>query len=110
MGEDHKSHTYYYNATVEQALMDKIAELIRLHMTDVNIWLVGSWIWVLGATRPYKDSLKAMGLWWNGSRKAWSFHLGHWNGGSSPDSLSGLARSYGLRDFTKDSAETGVAA
>lgn len=77
-GTDKKDHTYYYNQEVEQVIIDKINELIGLQMQDVEILLVGTWIWVQGDTKPYKKKLgkgtkenPGLGLGWNNKRQKW---------------------------------------
>lgn len=109
--EQDQEHTYHYNATVERAIMDKIADLLKLHMDDVQIYLIGTWIWIVGATRPYKDDLKEMGCWWNGRRNAWTWHQGQWHGRHSNGSLDDLARTYGAKSFeAQDRDATAVTA
>lgn len=48
-----------------------ISKIIHL---DVEIEIIGSWIWVTGNTFPYKDTLKAAGFRWCHNKKAWSWH------------------------------------
>lgn len=100
-------HTYHYNAKVERDLMNKIAELLKLSMADVQVLLIGTWIWVKGDTKPYKDALKSLGLWWNSKRIAWSYHVGQWHGHYSDASLNSLAHTYGVREF--EANETSMA-
>ncbi len=70
-GTDQKDHTYYYSQEVEQVIIDKINELVALQMEDVNILLVGVWIWVDGDTKPHKEQIKNVGLRWNRKRSKW---------------------------------------
>jgi len=70
-GADGKPHTYYYNAGHERAVMDKLAELLRMKLPGCEIWLIGKWLWVKGDTKPVKEQLKAAGLRWHGERAAW---------------------------------------
>jgi hypothetical protein len=109
-GDDEREHVYHYNAKVERAIMDMIVELLKLHMEDVRILLIGTWIWVIGDTKPYKDSLKKLGLWWNGRRRAWSYHVGQYHGRHSNADLYTLARSYGSREFVAQEENAMVAA
>ena len=39
----------------------------------INIEVVGTWIWVDGATYIYRDQLKALGYRWSKSRHKWHF-------------------------------------
>lgn len=52
--ETKKEHTYRYDRAKEQAVMDKIFELVALKLAGIDIALMGTWIWVtvqLGAAR-----------------------------------------------------------
>lgn len=103
-GADGREHTYHYNEKVEQAVMDMIVELLKLRMADVRILLIGTWVWVIGDTKPHKETLKGLGLWWNGKRQAWTFHVGRWRGRSHPGGLASIARTYGVHEFEQQAA------
>jgi hypothetical protein len=45
-------HTYYYNRAQEQAVIDKLAELLKLNLPGCEVWLIGKWLWVKGETKP----------------------------------------------------------
>ncbi|MAF44171.1 MAG: hypothetical protein Unbinned7913contig1002_48 [Prokaryotic dsDNA virus sp.] len=72
-GFDGKDHKYYYNQKVEQEVMNKITELLKLEAPDIDIELVGTWLWISGNTRKYKDILKSLKFRWNSKREKWSF-------------------------------------
>ena len=96
VGTDNKEHTYHYNEAVEQSIMDTINELLKLKMEGVDILLIGTWLWILNNTKPYKDSLKKLGCKWHSKRGCW-----YWRSPSnkhyrpSGGSLSELAAKYG---------------
>jgi len=46
------------------------------HFPGLNGELIGTWLWVSGDTRPYKDHLKAAGFKWAPKKKTWYFHEG----------------------------------
>ena len=46
-----------------------INELIRFD--NILIEIIGSFIWVSGDTKPYKDILKEMGFKWSSNKSAW---------------------------------------
>jgi len=105
-----KEHTYHYGYTVEQAIMDKIAELLALRMPNVEIELIGWWIWVHGDTKPHRELLKAAGCEWHSKRTMWYWRQvrGTW----SNKSFDQLRAAYGSRVFTQtDEAQqaTGLA-
>lgn len=108
-GDDGRDHTYKYNQAEEQAIMDKIEELIKLHMEGVEIWLIGYWIWVIGETKPYKDLLgrNGAGLSWHSKRQAWYWKPYEGKAWHSNASLGSLAYKYGATQFKDDEAKSG---
>lgn len=100
IGTDEKKHTYKYDESKEQAIMDKIGELLGLRITGIEIALIGMWVWITGDTKPHKDALKGAGCMWHTKRKCW-----YWRGEGyksyrrSKASLSELALRYGCRVF-----------
>lgn len=70
-----KGETYTTKtATTETAaeFVDIISKLV--HMMDARIEICGSWIWVSGNTRQYKDELKALAFHWSKNKSAWYYH------------------------------------
>ena len=52
---------------------DEFREIIEalLRMDGVEVELCGSWLWIGGNTRAYKDELKAAGCRWSSNKKLW---------------------------------------
>ncbi len=98
-GTDGKEHTYRYNEATEQAIIDKINELLALDLTGVEIALIGTWIWITGNTKPVKTALKNAKCKWHGKRKCWFFNVGAKSKYNSKASLTDLAESYGYKSF-----------
>jgi hypothetical protein len=104
--ETGETHTYYYSQKKEQAIIDKIRELLGLNMKDVVIELVGTWIWVSGDTKPYKQQLGKQGakLRWHGKHRMWYYRpaskrSSYYAGGSFDD----IRAAYGSEtDFKRD--------
>ena len=94
-----KEHKYYYNEQTEQDLMDKINALLSLNMVDVDVVIIGSWIWITGNTKPYKEQLKKLDCKYNGKRKCWYFHTGKARKAYSKSGLTELAMKYGYKSF-----------
>lgn len=65
--------TFYQKETNESASMyaDIIDKIITFK--GVLIEIIGSWIWVSGNTKPYKDQLKEIGFKWSKSKSAWYY-------------------------------------
>jgi hypothetical protein len=105
-GSDGAPHVYRYNEAVEQAVMDKLNELLALRLPGCDILMIGTWLWIQGETRPVKDILKAVGLSWHSKRLCWywkpyEFH-GRYN---SRCDLNALAATYGAAFYTNTTPE-----
>mgnify|MGYP001554708393 CR=1 FL=1 len=94
IGSDGKKHRYQYNEEVERAIMKKVSELLKID--GIEIYVIGTWIWIMGNTKPVKDELKALGCLWHSKRKVW-FWRDNANKGyrSSNGNLEDLAKKYG---------------
>jgi len=103
--EGEKEYRYKYEQDVEQAVIDKVAALVGLGHDDLTIALIGTWVWVTGNTKPYKEQLKGLGLKWHADREAWFFNVKPWRGGRSRAGLSGLAMKYGYKEFAAKERE-----
>ena len=110
-GSDGQEHTYYYNADIEQSLMDKISQLLSYKMADIEIALIGTWIWILGNTKPYKSVLGKDGACcrWHTKRKCWYWHEGKHRSRDSKYELSDLAVKYGFKRFVNGELQTSLA-
>ena len=98
-GDDDREHTYHYNAERERMVMYKVSELLKLAMVDVTIRIIGTWVWAVGSTRPYKESLKELGFKFIGARVAWAWHNGvYYKSKASNASLDDLQGFFGGRD------------
>jgi hypothetical protein len=93
-----REHTYRYNEAVEQAVMDKLYEILRIKF-DGQVSLIGTWIWIQGETRPVKDQLKAIGCLWHSKRAMWYWRQQEYRSRYSGQGLDALAARYGCRDF-----------
>ena len=63
---------YFSNSSKFDIELEKIISLI-LHFENINIELVGSWIWVSGDTREMKEKLKEIGFKWASKKKMWYY-------------------------------------
>jgi len=61
-------------ATTETAaeFIDIIEKLIN--MDGVQIEICGSWLWLTGNTKEYRDDLKKLSFRWSSNKGAWYFH------------------------------------
>lgn len=94
-------HTYYYREATEQGVMDKMAEVIAsgvLNNPAVELWLIGTWLWVKGDTKPHKEQLGKEGLQfnWNTKRTCWQWHMPtSFRTKASEDGFESIAARYG---------------
>jgi hypothetical protein len=97
-GQQNDGHAYRYMPDIEQELMDKLHELLKLRGLDIAI--IGYWLWVSGDTKRNKDALKASGLHWHSKRECWYYKPQGWKRTrQSNASLDALASKYGYRGF-----------
>lgn len=60
-----------FNKEFDQAFRDILNQVIDL---NVDVEIIGSWIWVGGNTYAIKETLKRLGFNWIGKRKMWAWH------------------------------------
>lgn len=55
---------------------EKLREVMQkiINFTNINIEVVGCWLWVDGDTYPYRNDLKEIGFKWASEKKKWYFH------------------------------------
>lgn len=63
---------YFSNSSKIDIELEKIISLI-LHFENINIELIGSWVWVSGDTREIKEKLKEIGFKWASKKKMWYY-------------------------------------
>lgn len=68
--KDRETYTKETTETPEQ-FKDIINQLFNLKMENVEIEIVGTFIWLTGNTKEYKDSIKEQGFRYSGNKKAW---------------------------------------
>lgn len=61
------------NYSFDIDFVDIIDELIKMQMDGVTVEIMGFFIWVYGNTKPYKDQLKTLKLWWHSKKKCWYY-------------------------------------
>ena len=67
-----KNATHFEKKEDINQYKDIIEKLI--HFEDITIDIVGSWIWLGGNTKPYKDYRKTLGFMWSSKHKKWFFN------------------------------------
>ena len=99
-GSTQDDYTYHYNEQTESAIMEKISEIIFKKL-DVEISLIGNWIWITGETKQYRQELKKLDCKWHSKRLCWYWHNQTKRyRSSSKVSLDELAEKYGYKNFS----------
>lgn len=96
---DNKEYEFKYNETLEREIIEKLQAILSTEMAGVDVLLIGNWIWVVGATRPYKDTIKSLGFKWHRDKSCWFYHVGKWRGKGGKKSLEDIADTYGYKKY-----------
>jgi len=99
-----QEYTYTYSHKKETDIQSKIVETLRMRMVGVKVELVGSWIWLSGNTKVYKDKLgkNGLGYKWSGRRKMWYYSNSPYRRRASKASFDQIRRKYGSRVLQDD--------
>jgi curved DNA-binding protein CbpA len=74
---------------------------------DIDIEIIGVWVWCTGNTKEYKEALKEVGFRWSQAKKAWSFHFGEWKKQSKRKySLDEIRSTYGSEKVQREERDT----
>jgi len=103
---DNQEYTYKYDESIEQAVIDKINEFISRALPNIDLLLIGNWLWITGSTKEVKDHLKAMGFKWHRDKACWFWHAGKWYGKGSKKSLADIADTYGYKKYSSNLRST----
>ena len=94
--DGNKEFTYKYDVETEQVIMDQLYKFLSLKMENVDILLIGFWVWIKGDSKPHKESLKDLGCKWSSDKKVWYWKPPHFKKSyRSGKSLGQLANQYG---------------
>lgn len=76
INKEQDSRTAYNDMKYDFAEDEKLREVLQkvISFVDINIEIIGNWIWIDGSTFQYKADLKAMGFRWAHEKKKWYFH------------------------------------
>lgn len=70
-----KGETYTKeNDETPEEFKDIIEKVIYMQGVDIDI--IGSWLWLSGNTKSYKDQIKELKFRWSPNKSAWYFHEG----------------------------------
>ncbi len=71
------------------------------HFEGIKAEIIGSWLWVGGNTRAYKEQLKKIGFKWAPKKKLWYFHAdkGYRRYSKKESSIDDIRSRYGSTDL-----------
>jgi curved DNA-binding protein CbpA len=99
-GETYKKET---NETFD--IFKDIIDII-ISMENIDIEIIGSWIWCTGNTKEYKEKLKELGFKWSQKKCAWSFYFGEWKKHYKKNyTLEEIRSKYGSEKIIKEKQE-----
>lgn len=72
-------------------------EIVRKLSTipDIEVEMVGTWLWISGNTYPYRDTLKEFGCRWSAGKKKWYWTTEPFSKKSSKLSMNSIRMRYG---------------
>lgn len=91
---------YRYAETTEQA--DEYRDIIEklINCIGLEIEICGSWIWLSGETKEYKELIKTLGFKWASKKKMWSFgEMAKGKKNHKPWSIDKIRNNYGSTKF-----------
>lgn len=72
-------HTFSSEPHLNENLKFKLSEEGKgvfeqlIILPELEIYIIGCWIWVGGNTKPVKDVLKQLGLYWHAKKSMWAY-------------------------------------
>jgi len=66
--DNKKKHANQETASEFKDIIDKIIQF------NVNVEIIGNWIWLSGETKAIKDRIKEAGFRWGSQKKMWYWH------------------------------------
>lgn len=90
-----KGEYYEKETAIDEDFKPIIDRLVTLK--NVNIEIIGSWIWLTGETLQYKDLIKSLKFIWSKDKRAWSYHKEDWYKKRSAMKLEEIRELYGTQ-------------
>jgi len=105
--ESDQGHCYYYDFDRETIII----QLFSKYANQPGIYaeIIGTWLWLSGATRQIRSLLKQDGFKWSRNKKSWYFHIGKFRKKShrkmSLDDIRSMFGSYRPAGYSDTSLE-----
>ena len=79
-------------------IIDKI-----VYFENVKIEIIGTWLWLSGNTKEYKDIIKSLGFRWSQNKIAWYYHEGSYRKNNNTKySLDDLRTKFGTESVENE--------
>lgn len=90
-------------ANEEVRLSEEYRQIIEaiINLPNIEIELVGRWLWITGNTYPLRKQLKEINLSYSGPRKAWYYSPDEYKGRASNKTLEEIKTKYGSEKITR---------
>ncbi|NPE30773.1 J domain-containing protein [Methanococcoides sp. SA1] len=99
---DFSSLRKVYERDVSEELQTKINEII--HFDQIQIEVIGGWLWITGNTFPLKDQLKALSFRYSRNKAAWYWHSKNYIKMSNKQfSMEGIRKLWGSMEIEQES-------
>jgi len=96
-GQTFDERVYNYKQETEEQIIKDIDELLKKKWIDININIVGRWLWLTGNTYNHRRELKILGFSFSGNRKLW--YKGYTKvSRNHPGSFKDICAKYGLEE------------
>lgn len=99
-GEEYRKET----EETPEAFRTLIDELLKIN--DIEIEVIGCFIWVSGDTKPHKDKLKSLGMKWHYKKRMWYLSPeGYRRFGKKSYSIDEIRQMYGSKKYKNKDGE-----
>ena len=97
---DKNNNIYTTGEEYNESFKNIINEIIKYN--DINIVIIGKWLWVSGNTKEKKEVFKKLKFRYSGNKQSWYYHDGkYYKGNSNFYSLEDLKLAFGSVEIKK---------
>lgn len=96
-----RQDNFYANEEQIKEFFKIISELINYE--NIEIEIIGTWLWVSGDTKQIKERLKVLGFKWSKQKCTWYWHEGNYKVfGKKSHSMDHIREKYGSKKVKKE--------
>lgn len=97
---DKNNNIYTSNEEYNGNFKNIINDIIKYN--DINIIIIGRWVWINGNTKPKKEIFKKLKFRYSGSKQSWYYHDGKFYKGNGANyTIEELKEIYGYNEIKK---------